>query len=278
MNGQADHEAFARLILAIEPWLDDVVIIGGWAHRLYRLHPGAQVLDYAPLMTLDTDVALPTKLAAAGQEVRERLFGRGFSEERLGGDNPPATHYVLGEVKSGFFAEFLTPLTGSAYQRQGKPKTTKRLGGVVAQRLRYLEILLAAPWRVDLDPSKGFPLPGQRTVQVANPAAFLAHKILIHKKRFSTKSAKDILYIHDTLETFGGKLNDLHREWQGQVRPLLHKRAVHKVVRGVRGLFGQINDSVREAARIAGDRKLTPASIREACHYGLERVFSQREC
>jgi hypothetical protein len=31
MNGQADNEAFARLIVAIEPWLGEVVIIGGWA-------------------------------------------------------------------------------------------------------------------------------------------------------------------------------------------------------------------------------------------------------
>lgn len=49
--------SFAILARALEPWLDQVVIIGGWAHRLYRLHPQAQELDYAPLMTLDTDVA-----------------------------------------------------------------------------------------------------------------------------------------------------------------------------------------------------------------------------
>jgi hypothetical protein len=39
MAGQSDVEYFARLVDALEPWLDQVVIIGGWAHRLYRLHP-----------------------------------------------------------------------------------------------------------------------------------------------------------------------------------------------------------------------------------------------
>ena len=29
---------------SLEPWLDQLVIIGGWAHQLYRLHPAAQVL------------------------------------------------------------------------------------------------------------------------------------------------------------------------------------------------------------------------------------------
>lgn len=49
---------FSRLAVALDPWLDQVVIVGGWAHRLYRLHPFAQKLDFAPLMTFDADVAL----------------------------------------------------------------------------------------------------------------------------------------------------------------------------------------------------------------------------
>ena len=31
-----DLEDFGRLVDALTPWLDQVVIIGGWAHRLYR--------------------------------------------------------------------------------------------------------------------------------------------------------------------------------------------------------------------------------------------------
>lgn len=273
MNAQSDHEAFAQLILALEPWLGEAVIIGGWAHRLYRLHPSAQPLNYVPLMTLDADVALPAQLTASGQDMRERLLDHGFSEQRLGGDKPPATHYHLAQAQTGFFAEFLTPLTGSEVHRRGERKSTKRIAGVVTQRLRYLEVLLAAPWSVDLDPSSEFPLPGRLAVQVANPTAFLAHKILIHRRRPSTKSAKDILYIHDTLETFGARLDELHREWEEHVRPSLHERAVGRVERGVGELFREINDPVREAARIAEERRITPEAIREACYFGLERIL-----
>jgi hypothetical protein len=273
MNDQGENEAFARLIVAIEPWLGEVVIIGGWAHQLYRLHPSAQALDYVPLMTLDTDVALPARLSVRGQDVRERLLANGFSEQRFGDDNPPATHYRLLEVRTGFFAEFLTPLKGGEYHRRGERKATKRIAGVVSQQLRYLEILLQAPWRIDLDQSNGFPLPGRRTVQVANPTGFLAHKVLVHQKRSGAKFAKDILYIHDTLETFGARLVDLHHEWQDQVRSRLHAHAVRTVERGANKLFGEMNEFVREAARMAGDRRLTPEAIREACHFGLEQVF-----
>jgi hypothetical protein len=34
MKADSELEPFARLIEALDPWLDQVVIIGGWAHRL----------------------------------------------------------------------------------------------------------------------------------------------------------------------------------------------------------------------------------------------------
>lgn len=30
------QDPFTRLIVAIEPWLDQIVIVGGWAFQLYR--------------------------------------------------------------------------------------------------------------------------------------------------------------------------------------------------------------------------------------------------
>ncbi len=38
-----DLANFARLVEAIRPWLTHVVIVGGWAHRLYRFHPLARL-------------------------------------------------------------------------------------------------------------------------------------------------------------------------------------------------------------------------------------------
>lgn len=50
-----DLDNFARLIDALEPWLSELVIVGAWAHRLFRYHPEAQRVGYEPLITLDTD-------------------------------------------------------------------------------------------------------------------------------------------------------------------------------------------------------------------------------
>jgi hypothetical protein len=79
-----DLEDFGRLVDALTPWLDQVVIIGGWAHRLYRFHPLAQRLGYPPLMTLDADVALPNGLRAKGVDIHERLTANGFRASSWG--------------------------------------------------------------------------------------------------------------------------------------------------------------------------------------------------
>lgn len=44
MKADAELEPFVRLIEALEPWLEEVVLIGGWAHRLYRVDLESQDL------------------------------------------------------------------------------------------------------------------------------------------------------------------------------------------------------------------------------------------
>jgi hypothetical protein len=172
----------------------------GLAHRLHRLHPAAQTLDYAALTTLDADVALPIELKVEGQDIYKRLQANGFQAQFLGEHKPPATHYHLIAEHGEFYAEFLTPLVGGAHERGGKSKGTTQLGGVVTQNLRHLELLLHAPWTVILSRASGFPLEGETSILVANPASFISQKLLIQGKRNREERAKDTLYIHDTLE------------------------------------------------------------------------------
>ena len=266
-----DLKTFGRLVDSLTPWLDQVVIIGGWAHRLYRLHILAQRLDYPPLMTLDADVALPSGLKVKGQDIHERLIANGFQAEFLGHHKPPATHYRLGTQISVFYAEFLTPLIGGARARSGKRNATTRIAGVASQRLRHVDLLLRAPWKVALSASDGFPF--ARQVLVANPVSFLAQKVLVHTKRNRLERAKDILYIHDTLETFGTHISDLRAEWTNRIRSRLHARSMRLVEDAADNFFGGMSDSVREASRVAQGRTLSPEAIREVCSFGFKQVF-----
>jgi hypothetical protein len=273
VNGHAENEEFARLIDALNPWLGVSVIIGGWAHRLYRIHPVAQVIAYAPIGTLDTDVAIPAGLRLEGDDLRKRLLANGFEEERLGQDKPPATHYRLRDAETGFYAEFLTPLIGAHEGRDGQPKATKRIAGVVSQQLRYLEVLLDDPWTVEIGQHNGFPVASSKQIRIANPVGFLAHKLLIHSKRTRQKFAKDILYIHDTLETFGAQLEELKAEWNTKVKRRVPPKSVRKIERAAADLFGDVSDEIREAAWIDGARALSPEVVRERCNFGLRQIF-----
>jgi hypothetical protein len=206
-------------------------------------------------------------LATKPQNLRERLLSNGFTEEFLGDHRPPATHYRLGNEPGGFYAEFLTPLAGSVYDRTSERKATVEIAGVTSQQLRYLELLLQQPWQVDIH-TDGF----AGCVQVANPVSFLAQKVLIRRRNRADR-ARDILYIHDTLEVFGARLAELHELWREQVAPLLHHRSVVKVRQSSRVLFGSVSDDIRRAARIPTDRDLSPEMITQACRFGFEEVF-----
>jgi hypothetical protein len=268
----AELGAFARLIEALEPWLQQVVIIGGWAHRLYRLDARAQKLTYPPLTTLDSDVAVPDKIDAKEENIRQRLLAAGFQEEFLGEDRPPATHYHLGG-HGGFYAEFLTPLVGSERDRKGERKATREVGGISSQQLRYIDILLLAPWTVRLDKASGYPFESARHVQIANPVSFLTQKLLIQKERDRKDRAKDTLYIHDTIEICAGNLPELRELFAKEIRPKLHVKKAEEVRNAADALFAGMNDTIREAVRMAIGRDLTSESLMETCHAGLKAIF-----
>jgi hypothetical protein len=270
---QQDRENFSRLIAALGPWLNHMVVVGGWAHRLYRLHPAAQQLDYPPVVTLDADVALPLRLPAIEPDLRERLLAHGFQEELMGHHHPPVTHYQLGPTSGGLYVEFLTPLIGSGYKRNRKPNSTMRVAGVVSQNLRYLELLLRSPWSVNINKTGEFPQTHRLKIQVANPAAFVAQKLLVNARRPPADRAKDILYIHDTIETFGNSLEQIRAEWQDNVRNHLHVNAIRTLNRAIKSLFREVNDVTREAALMAIGRKLLPPEITNVCQLGLSRIF-----
>jgi len=268
MPSVSEFDPFARLLQVLEPWLDEVVIVGGWAHRLHRLHPFGQSLAYAPLMTLDADIAVPPRLAVLDEDIRQRLLAGGFREEFLGTDQPPATHYRLGTADSGFYAEFITPLVGSTYDRRSRRKATLEVAGVTSHQLRYVDLLLHRPWTVEVR-ERLF----SGVVRVANPASFIAQKILIQGRRPSEDRAKDILYVHDTLQLFGSRLPELKQEWATSVSQRLQTRQRNALARAPQSLFGEVTDDIRRAARIAGPRIPSPEAIREACQYGLEQLM-----
>ncbi len=250
-----------------------MVIVGGWAHRLLRYHLLAQAVPHEPLLTNDTDVAVPPALDVRKQDLRDRLIRADFKERFLGDDRPPTTHWELGEEGGAFYAEFLTPLIGSEYDRKGNRRATSQVGGITSQNLRYVELLLDSPWTVELSHGNGFPFGRAKQVRIAHPTRFMAQKLLIHEKRDRRSRAKDILYLHDTIELLGGSLSVLREEWN-RLRQELSQGAIRTVERAVDAMFSKMTDDIRGAAQAAAGRALTPQAVQELCRAGLKIVFA----
>ena len=101
----------------------------------------------------------------------------------------------------------------------------------------------------------------------------MVQKLLIHGERHPQKRAQDILYIHDTLQLFGGSLGELRRLWVAEVRPTLANKTARRAEAIARSVFAEVSDTIRDAARIPGDRRLAPENVQRACQYGLGEVL-----
>jgi hypothetical protein len=100
----------------------------------------------------------------------------------------------------------------------------------------------------------------------------MAQKLLIHEKRDRRSRAKDILYLHDTIELLGGSLDVLTDEWS-RLRQALSEGAIRTVEGAVDTMFSKITDEIRGAAQAAAGRGLTPQAVQELCRAGLKIVF-----
>src|SRR5581483_7451 len=162
---------------------------------------------------------------------------------------------------------------GGSLRRDGSVNATVRIAGIIAQKLRYLDLLLISPWSVHLSPDAGVLVQRAIVVTIPNPVSFIAQRILIHGRRKPDKRAQDALYIHDTLDLFGAQLPVLRAIWQENLQPTLVAKTLRAVQRLRREQFAVVTDVHRSAARIPQDRSLAPDRLRAACAYGLDAIF-----
>ena len=255
-------------MVALQPYRADVIVIGGWAHRLSRLHPLAQSVDFQPLGTQDVDLAIPANLAPRREDLGKVLVDAGFHERFVGENRPPVTHYQFGE-EPGFYAEFLTPLVGRARA------ATKTIAGVSAQALRHLDILMIDPWSVVIREPEYRVGKKSLEIRLTNATSYLAQKILTLGKRRAQDRAKDVLYIHDTVITFGRSLTALERLWTSSVSGSIHSAGVRALRRASEELFSEVTEVARRASRIATEagRPVSPGDLCLTCRTGLTQIF-----
>ncbi|TCK31802.1 nucleotidyltransferase-like protein [Paraburkholderia sp. BL8N3] len=178
-----DLRPFVTLATALADWRAEIVFVGCWAHRLFRLDGRALANPaFDPIFTRDADVAFGDRATLEG-DIRRALLNAGFKEAFFGEERPPVTQYTLGTELGGFYAEFLTEQRGSGIKRDGGADATLVKAGIVAQKLRHLDLLMVAPWEVNIPEGVGDAAEKIDGLRVPNPVTFIAQKVLIQVRQ-----------------------------------------------------------------------------------------------
>ena len=178
----------------LRPYLDDIVIAGGWVPYLYAAHqpPSEEAVG---LKTRDLDLAVPREVAERDRTIDQLLRDADFTCEFRSRGTPPVTVYLATHADAAVEIEFITTARGADLG----VRTVQR--GVTAQELRYVELLLERKWALPLEALTAGEIEGR--VWVPTPAAFILQKALSRKKRTDRpKKEKDLYYIFYVVDGF----------------------------------------------------------------------------
>ena len=190
-----DKSGLMHSLNSINPYLNDIVIIGGWAWYFYRRYLcGQDVISLE--FTRDLDCAVSRALKKKDRTMKELLKEHGFEWVPTGDFKPPSEKYAWPDNKdSRAVIEFLTPSLGS-----DRTSTVEVQKGLVAQPLRYLNILIEDTLTLKVDESyEGNSFRG--SIVVPKPGMFVAQKALSYtRRRTSREKGKDLHYMYDLID------------------------------------------------------------------------------
>jgi len=98
-----------------------------------------------------------------------------------------------------------------------------------------------------------------------------------HQDRDYKDRAKDLLYMHDTIEVLSEHLGELRTIFRKEVEPRLRARRTAELEGAADRLFGKIDDTIREATLMTTGRKLSPERLAETSRAGLKEIFSSKK-
>lgn len=195
---------FRKLVETLNPYLGELVCIGGCANALYRHHPLAAMDGPAYLGTMDVDWAVcpPLQVKADAKRVTELMSDAGFEESFLGCVGKPVVKYSHPDVE-GAEVEFLSPKSGARGGRTGHLSSIKVQTGLQAQPLQYLDLLLHDPWKTELSTVPGFEDLAGVQILVPSPTAYFVQKVLIRSQnRARPLMEKDCYYLYEVAVLF----------------------------------------------------------------------------
>jgi len=190
-TSETDLLSLLKALEVLAPYLDEIVVVGGWVPFLYRRY-GQIPSQHPSLRTMDIDVVVPRHIEKRGRPTIDELLSSAGYEARIYGSEVPIVKYELTSPVTEI--EFLTPEIG----RPRKAALAVQQG-FMAQTLRYLQILLENTKNIEISETlEGADI--SLVVRVPSPGAFIYQKGLTLSSRRS-KVPKDLYYIFNLLDS-----------------------------------------------------------------------------
>ncbi len=107
----------------LQPYLDDIVIAGGWVPHLYATHEEPSP-EAVALKTRDLDLAVPREIPERERTIDQLLAEADFTCERRSRGTPPVTVYLATHAGDEVEIEFSSK--GESGRRRRRPSSCRR--------------------------------------------------------------------------------------------------------------------------------------------------------
>lgn len=203
MKTQPQREAFLAAIEALQPYMSDIVLVGGWVPLIYHHRYREPVSGAEPPGTTDVDVVLPRRLPARDRPPIEKVVLQAGYEPALSsmvGETRPRSTFQR-TLPDGTVSE-IELLTSARGERRG----LVQIGGqepLAAEALPFHNILLENRLELELDSQFDASISKPLLVSIPTPTAFVYVKGLTWERREElAKRAKDLTYLFDLLDRY----------------------------------------------------------------------------
>lgn len=232
--------ALHRVLWELDPYLDAVMVIGGWVPYLYSRYGGFATWNGRTPLTAEVDVLLERTLPASGRaSIANILRAAGFQPATDGAGSA----VWVGDVASGEMIEFLIPHAGTARQ-VGETVPVAAQPGLRAISLPGLELMqrFKRTLQVPVITSAGSVM---LPLNVPWLGAYLVNKASTFAHRQShalggSKRYKDLLYLRDVMGAGAEVMRHVKREVADMAK---HKQAAGEIRTAANNLRLAVNGS-----------------------------------
>lgn len=258
------HRTFLDYLEVLDPYLDQLVIVGGWAPYVYARKYGWDEC-MQPLQTFDFDVAVMRTFEDRMPSIEDTIFEAGFEREFRGENNPPAIDYrrPVDNSDGAMEIQFIT-------QSCSSDEDVIRIGSLNVVALSHVSLLTENMWKLDLQ-QLGFA--GKTHIRVPTPGAFAVQKLVSHESRPTPrKREKDLYYAYYVLDSFPHWTDAILSETRrivhesglaSKLSTLLESKFVDVDSPGVTAIMNQYPDSVSEGENFEQLRQRVVATMQQ---------------